>query len=563
MATQLRLVRKLLHHSVPPHRHRKNPLSFTSCLSLCTDSSTTHQELEEQVRKLQILLQEACTTAADNLIKTLILSKKSSPNGLFTLFSVSSPSLKPLFTDMLLSVLSSSKMPVEALQLYSSVRNDGGFPSLDSLNVFLECLVTCNRFDNTLELFEDIVDSGFQADKFTYGKAVQAAVKMEKKMRDSEKLFDEMCKRNLLPTLVTYNTLMDGYCKAAELDKAIGLKERMEIDNVEAISLHSIPCLVGFVKAKRIKEAKRVWKEMEANGIMPDSVLLNSLCKHGKIEKAEEILGKEMGNGLVPNDVVFNTIVNGYCRKGDINRAIFTIELMENHGVRPDCITFNSLINKFCEIREMDTAEKWILEEMKYHGTKPNVVSFGSLVDCLCKVGNLVEVEMVLRDMEGKGVSPNSRIYNMLIAGTCSMGRIKDVFRFFDKMVQSKIAPTLATYNVLINGLCKKARIMEAEVLLNQIISTGLSPDVITYNSLISGYSSAGKTQKCLELYENMKKLGIKPSLKTFHPLLSGCSKEGIVIVEKLFSEMLQLDLSPDLVVYNALIHCYTEHGDL
>ncbi|KAI9185490.1 hypothetical protein LWI28_007842 [Acer negundo] len=132
---------------------------------------------------------------------------------------------------MLLSVLSSSKIPVEALQLYSSVRNDGGFPSLNSLNVFLECLVNCNRFDKTLELFEDIVVSGFRADKFTYGKAVQAAVKMgdlrgqdslckEKKMRDAEKLFDEMCKRNMFPTRVTYNTLIDGYCKAAELDKA-------------------------------------------------------------------------------------------------------------------------------------------------------------------------------------------------------------------------------------------------------------------------------------------------------------------------------------------------------
>lgn len=104
---------------------------------------------------------------------------------------------------------------------------------------------------------------------------------------------------------------------------------------------------------------------------------------------------------------------------------------------------------------------------------------------------------------------------------------------------------------------------MEAEDMLPQITSSGLNPDVITYNSLISGYSSLGSSQKCLELYENMKKLGIKPSLRTYHPLLSGCIREGIVAVEKLFNEMLQINLVPDLLVYNALIHCYAEHGDV
>ncbi|KAK1567258.1 hypothetical protein Q3G72_009948 [Acer saccharum] len=383
------------------YKHLKTPLSFASCLTLCTDSST-HQECEEQVRKLRILLQQQSTATAENLIKTLILSKTSpfsSPNDLFTLFSVSLPSLKPLFTNMLLSVLSSSKMPVEALQLYSSLRKDGGFPSLASLNLLLDCLVTCHRF-------EDIVDSGFQPDKFTYEKAVQAAVKIgdlkrarevvdlmkkrgvrpnvfiynvligvlckEKKMRDAGKLFDEMCKRNLVPTRLTYNTLIDGYCKAAELGKAFGLRERMKIENVEANLVTFNSLLSGLCKAKRMEEAKKVCQEMEANGFVPDwftySILFDGFSRTGDGEGvialykeaigkgarinsytcsilSEEIFGKEMENVLVPNDVMFNTIVNGYCRRGDINRAIFTIEQMENCGVRSNCITFNSLIN--------------------------------------------------------------------------------------------------------------------------------------------------------------------------------------------------------------------------
>ncbi|KAJ0088773.1 hypothetical protein Patl1_33255 [Pistacia atlantica] len=143
-------------------------------------------------------------------------------------------------------------MPVEATQLYYSIRKDGIFPSLASLSVLLECLMNCNLFvDRTLELFEKIVGSGFLTDRFTYGKAVQAVVKLgdldrgfeivksmkrrgvspnvfvynvlisglckEKKMRDAEKVFDKMCRRKFVATSVTYNSLVDGYSKVGEL----------------------------------------------------------------------------------------------------------------------------------------------------------------------------------------------------------------------------------------------------------------------------------------------------------------------------------------------------------
>ncbi|KAL4593731.1 hypothetical protein ACB092_M016000 [Castanea dentata] len=60
-----------------------------------------------------------------------------------------------------------------------------------------------------------------------------------------------------------------------------------------------------------------------------------------------------------------------------------------------------------------------------------------------------------------------------------------------------------------------------------------------------------------------MRKLGIKPTLNTYHPLIRACSEKDIVLVENLFDEMLQMGLSPDRVVYNALIYSYAKHGDI
>lgn len=151
----------------------------------------------------------------------------------------------------------------------------------------------------------------------------------------------------------------------------------------------------------------------------------------------------------------------------------------------------------------------------------------------------------------------------MLIEASCSLSKLKDAFRFFDEMIQSGIDATLVTHNTLINGLGRNGRVKEAEDLFRQMAGKGCNPDVITYHSLISGYAKSVNTQKCLEWYDKMKMLGIKPTVGTFHPLICACRKEGVVKMEKMFQEMLQMDLVPDQFVYNEMIYSYAEDGNV
>ncbi|CAA2989026.1 Hypothetical predicted protein, partial [Olea europaea subsp. europaea] len=106
-------------------------------------------------------------------------------------------------------------------------------------------------------------------------------------------------------------------------------------------------------------------------------------------------------------------------------------------------------------------------------------------------------------------------------------------------------------------------KVAEAEDLALQMKNKGSSLDVVTYNSLIYGYSNAAEIEKCLWLYKKMKTLGIKPTLYTYHPLISICKREGLQLVEKIIQEIAQINLTPDRIVYNELIHCCVEHGDV
>uniref|UniRef100_A0A2C9V9P0 Pentacotripeptide-repeat region of PRORP domain-containing protein n=1 Tax=Manihot esculenta TaxID=3983 RepID=A0A2C9V9P0_MANES len=211
---------------------------------------------------------------------------------------------------------------------------------------------------------------------------------------------------------------------------------------------------------------------------------------------------------------------------------------------------------------------------MAEKGVAPSVVTYNTLINGYEKLCTFDRCFQILEEMEEIG------IYNMLIDGSCVVGKLKDALRFFDEMLRSEIGATLATCNALINGLCKKGRLMEAEDLLLQITSSGYSPDAVTYNSLISGYANAGNVPKCLELYETMKKLGIKQTINTFHPLISGCSRQGIELVETLFTkihaeigslrkpyelyrDMIDRGFQTDKMTYHSLILGHLREGEL
>lgn len=122
------------------------------------------------------------------------------------MFSQSSPNTKPVFLNTLLAVYAEFKLHNEAIELYSLVRGEGNFPSTFAFNLFLECLVNSNKFDETLRIFSDAVNSGVWVDQFSYGKAIQSAVKLG----DLRRGFGLMYKMNecgLRPNVFVYNVL--------------------------------------------------------------------------------------------------------------------------------------------------------------------------------------------------------------------------------------------------------------------------------------------------------------------------------------------------------------------
>lgn len=73
------------------------------------------------------------------------------------------------------------------------------------------------------------------------------------------------------------------------------------------------------------------------------SILLNSFTKHGQMVAAEKVLSTMKEIGINPNDVTWNTLVNGYARAQDIDNTMHSIERMEVEGYWIDDYTLLGL----------------------------------------------------------------------------------------------------------------------------------------------------------------------------------------------------------------------------
>ncbi|KAK1362179.1 hypothetical protein POM88_046653 [Heracleum sosnowskyi] len=220
------------------------------------------------------------------------------------MFTHHSHSIKFTFSNLLLSVCAECKLPNEALECYTLVRNDGVFLALWAFNLMLECLVGACKYDTVLENFDQVVELGVKVDAFSYGKAVQSAVKMGDLKRGLD-LMEGMKRDGMSVGGFVYNVLISGLCKERRIKDA-----RKLFDEMSEKVLREMESRYGFVpdgytysiifyghsRSGNVNASVHLYEETVRKGIKINeytcSVLLNTLCKCGKMDEVEEILEK-------------------------------------------------------------------------------------------------------------------------------------------------------------------------------------------------------------------------------------------------------------------------------
>lgn len=287
--------------------------------------------------------------------------------------------------------------------------------------------------------------------------------------------------------------------------------------------------LRAYGQLKDIENVEITIFHAQQNGIIPDVVMANTVVDAyvncGLLDKAQEIFrsmsfhGKSVSTEehgfwslLRPNSRTYNTILKGMAEQGDVQGAIDLSRVMMSEGLW-DKITTNTLVKAAVTASEYDLAEAILSNHTVSDFSSnlqdhPNVEAYTELIDGYAKDGQLDHSLQVLQLMQKRGVTPNAFTY------TCMVGALAR---------NNKIRPARKMINYAASLLSTEGKRMELTPIYNAFISGLLTGN---YSSESTRQAShAANIVEVLEVVQEMQSMNIHPNVVTVALVVDGLGR--------------------------------------
>jgi pentatricopeptide repeat protein len=246
------------------------------------------------------------------------------------------------------------------------------------------------------------------------------------RMDAAQELFDRMC--SSLRDVVTWNTMMAGYLHRGDPAATIAMFRRLiqqQTPRPTAVTMATVVTACTQVADFALGQA--VHLSIRQLRMVPDAVLSNALMdmyfKSGSVERALEVFHTMPG---APNLFCWNTLIAGLGRNGRGEEAVRAFRDMVDRSkkknrseTRPDSVTFVALLSACSHSGLVAEGRELFTEMLPVHGVAPGAEHYGCMVDLLCRAGLLGDAVQLVRTMP---VQPNAKVLGCLLLHARSSG---------------------------------------------------------------------------------------------------------------------------------------------
>lgn len=303
-----------------------------------------------------------------------------------------------------------------------------------------------------------------------------------------------------------------------------------------------------YAAANEPAEAIRAFQIMERFKLTPDQkafyTLLDTLCKHGNVEEAEEFMFSN--EKLFPLETEgFNIILKGWCNiYVDIIEAKRIWKEMDKNRVIPDENSYTHMISCFSKVNNLFDSLR-LYDEMKKKGWKPNRMVYNSLVYVLAHENCHEEALKILDKMKDMGLIPDSMTFNFIIRPLCKAGKVVDARRVLSRMLEENINPTIDTYHAFLEG--KDLSLEESFELLDRMMKSGNGPNKDTFLLILGKFLQLNEVENALKIWAKMKEYEVSPDSAHYVMTVEGLVKHGLVTKAKqLYAKMISSGITVD-----------------
>ncbi|KDP28300.1 hypothetical protein JCGZ_14071 [Jatropha curcas] len=232
-----------------------------------------------------------------------------------------------------------------------------------------------------------------------------------KSSEEAESFFEEMRELGIKPDVVSYNSLIDVYCKGREMEKAYKMVEKMREEDISPDVITYTSIIGGLGLIGQPDKARDVLKEMKEYGCYPDVAAYNAAirnyCIARRLDYASSLIDEMASKGLSPNATTYNLFFRVFYWSNDLTRSWSLYRKMMDAGCLPNTQSCMFLIRLFRRHEKVEMA-LMLWHDMVEKGFGSYTLVSDVLFDLLCDMGKLVEAEKCFLQMIEKGHKPSN-----------------------------------------------------------------------------------------------------------------------------------------------------------
>ncbi|XP_018724732.2 pentatricopeptide repeat-containing protein At5g59600 [Eucalyptus grandis] len=254
------------------------------------------------------------------------------------------------------------------------------------------------------------------------------------KMEEAVQLFEQMRREGLKPNDFTWNAMIAGYARTGDRNGTMALLNGMKNEGLIPDLVTWNALISGFVQGNQVQEALKLFQEMLVSGVKPNQVTVTGLLpgcgSTVTINRGREIHGLIYRMGLDMNVYVASALIDMYSKCGCVKDASNVFDMVTVKNVA----SWNAMIGCYGKHGMVDRA-LLLFEEMNDRNIQPNEVTLVSVLSA-CSHGGLLEKGLqIFRSIkEDYGVSPRKEHFACVVDLLCRCGRMAEAYNLLKEM---------------------------------------------------------------------------------------------------------------------------------